>query len=121
DGRPEPDPTLTALQAYLQCKAPWSVVVPYVQALRALVSHTPALGPRTNREFSRLLSTIKAATVLRHRNRKRDARGRLRATISDYRLAYVLLNPFWEATATGASKAIRQVVAAVKRMLRSSP
>ena len=79
------------------------------------------LGPRVNRDFSRLLSLNKSATILRHRRRARDARGRLKATIGgDYRLVYALLNKFYEATATGASEAIRKVVKTVATLRASS-
>jgi CHC2 zinc finger len=122
EGRPEPDPALIAFQGYLQAKAPWSVVVPFVQALQREVTRQPVLNPRINRDFSRIISYIKALAVLRHRHRTTDALGRIRATIGgDYRAAFVLLDPFYEATATGASMEVRQVVKAVTALRMADP
>jgi hypothetical protein len=115
-GRPEPNAALVAFQGYLQAKAPWRVVVPFVQALAKMLGNDPTLGPRVNRDFARIASLIKTVAVLRHRDRARDHRGRLVATIEgDYRMVYALLKPFYEATATGASKKIRAAVDVVMK------
>lgn len=119
-GRPEPDPALVAFQSYLQAKAPWSVVVPYVHALRILISRTVGLSSRMNRYFSRILALIKSVAILRHRHRRKDGRGRLKATINDYKIVYGLLDGLDEGTATGAAQAIREVVEAVAKV-RQSP
>lgn len=121
EGRPEPDAALVAFQGYLQVKAPWRVVVPFALALQRELARSPALSPRTNRDLSRLLSLIKSVTVLRHRHRERDERGRLRATVKDYRTVYRLLKPFYEATATGASAETRKAVQVVKALRADSP
>ena len=75
-------PALVAFQGYLQKKAPWRVSVPFVKALSEEI---PAVAPRVLRDFSKLLSLVKAVAILRHRHRKVDAEGRLVATIEKVR------------------------------------
>lgn len=41
EGRPEPDVALVAFQGYLQAKAPWSVVVPFADALQSELPSLP--------------------------------------------------------------------------------
>lgn len=60
-----------------------------------------------------------AVTVLRQAHRKRDAKGRLIATIEDYATVYELVGPMFEATLTGATKELRATVQAVEEMLRA--
>ncbi len=112
DGASEPNADLIAYQAYLQSMAPWDVVVPFARELSEAIGRS-ASAPRILRDFQRLLSLVKAVTVLRHPHRARDAKGRLVADIDDYRAVFDLMGDMYEASSTGASKAVRAVVGAV--------
>lgn len=117
-GSREPDPALIAYQAYLQSCVPWDVVVPFADALARRVGASPAAS-RVLRDFARLLSLIKAVTVIRHTSRTRDREGRLIAEHADYATVYDLLNEVYVASASGASDKIREAVAAVAELKRS--
>jgi hypothetical protein len=111
DDPPAPNEGLVDLQRYLGSLAPIDVVVPFADVLQTSLG-LQASGPRVLRDFPRLLSLIKAAAIVRIARRTRDARGRLIATIEDYRAVYRLVADAYEASA-GASKRIRDAVAAV--------
>lgn len=113
-GVTDPDPALIAYQAYLQALAPWDVVVPFAKELAEGIA--PAARPRILRDFQRLLSLIKAVAVLRHKHRKKDERGRLIATIEDYRYIHDLVREMYAATVTGASANVRRAVEAVAKL-----
>jgi hypothetical protein len=115
NGPEEPDPALLAFQEYLQAHAPWQVVVPYANELAEAIGKSYA-APRILRDFQRLLSLIKAATILRHKHRQRDVRGRLIATLDDYRTVFDLVGDMYEGSATGASKGVREFVRAVAEL-----
>jgi hypothetical protein len=115
-GLPSPDPALIAFQSYLQTKAPWRVVVPFVELLSTRIGQVTT-APRINRDFSRLLSLIKAVAIIRHQQRKLDEEGRIIAQLDDYRVIYELVGKMYEATVSGASEDIRQVVQAVADLL----
>ncbi|MBW1930970.1 MAG: HTH domain-containing protein [Deltaproteobacteria bacterium] len=108
--------SLIAYQAYLQAQAPWEVVVPFVEPLSELIA-ARATAPRILRDFARLLSLVKSVTILRHVHRDRDEKGRLIAAIDDYKAVFELVACMYETTLTGASDAIRELVAEVVRML----
>lgn len=114
DDPPPPDEALVAFQRYLGSLAPIDVVVPFVPALQAFLGTQPG-GPRVLRDFPRLLSLIKAVTVLRIAHRNADRRGRLEADIDDYRVVHDLLAESFEASA-GASARIRDAVVAVAEL-----
>jgi hypothetical protein len=111
----EPDPALISYQAYLQALAPWDVLIPYAPALSLEIAKSIA-SPRLLRDFNRLLSLIKAVTVLRHRQRRRDGKGRLIAEIEDYATVYELVKSMYEATVTGATERVRDLVEAVGKL-----
>jgi hypothetical protein len=114
-GRPEPDTSLIAYQAYLQAQVPWQVVVPFVHELSEAIAH--AIAPaRILRDFSRLLSLIKTVCVLRHAHRQRDDRHRLIAEVDDYAAVYDLVQNMYETSVAGASTQIRQAVAKVTEL-----
>lgn len=113
DGVAPPEETLIAYQELLQELAPWHVVVPFARALALALGADIVLQPRLSRDHARILSFIKAVTVLRHVRRTRDATGRLVATLDDYAAAYRVLNPVYAATATGVNEGVRRVVEAV--------
>ena len=114
-GVPEPNESLVAFQGYLQTLAPWDVVVPFADLLSEAIGRSIA-APRILRDYQRLLSMVKAVTVIRHAHRKRDDRGRLIATVDDYGAVYDLVGEMYEGTATGASSKVRKVVEAVAKL-----
>ena len=116
DGAAAPDPALLAFQSYLQGLAPIEVVVPFARVLSDHIGRQPA-APRVLRDFARLLSLIKAVSVLRLRHRGRDTRGRLVATVEDYTTVYGLVADVYEASVTGAGNKIRETVAVVAGLL----
>jgi chromosome segregation and condensation protein ScpB len=69
--------------------------------------------PRVTRDFSKLLSLIKAVAIRRHVHRQRDGSGRLVATIDDYATVYELVASTYAASASGAGEKVREVVEAV--------
>jgi len=111
-GVKDPDPTLVAFQAYLQACAPFDVVVPFAFNLSNAIGQAAA-APRITRDYTRLLSLIKAVTVLRHHKRG-TVNGRLVAEIEDYAAVYDLVRDMYEGTVTGVSGALREVVLAVE-------
>uniref|UniRef100_A0A7C3SJ23 DUF3631 domain-containing protein n=1 Tax=Desulfobacca acetoxidans TaxID=60893 RepID=A0A7C3SJ23_9BACT len=110
-----PDGGLIAYQGYLQLLAPWEVRVPFVRELAREIGKQ-ATVPRILRDFARLLSLIKAVAVIRHKHRSKDGRGRVLASLEDYRLVYELVGQMYETTITGASQSIRDVVQAVEKL-----
>jgi hypothetical protein len=113
----DPDPALVAFQAYLQACAPFDVVVPFASDLSEAIGQAAA-APRITRDYTRLLSLIKAVAVLRHHKRG-TANGRLVAEIEDYAVVYDLVKDMYEGTVTGVSSALREVVLAVEGLQNS--
>jgi hypothetical protein len=116
DASPPPD-ALVAYQSYLQALAPWSVTVPFAAELAEATGRTP-VPPRILRDFARLLSLIKASTVLRHQHRRRDAQQRLVAEVADYATVYGLVRDVYAASVTGAGRGVREVVSAVEALVQ---
>jgi hypothetical protein len=104
--------TLVAFQAYLQSLAPWDVDVPFARDLAVEVGRN-ANNPRLQRDFSRLLAFTQSVAILRHVHRRRDDKGRLVATLDDYRTVRELVGPMYETAVSGATESVRKVVAAV--------
>ena len=119
DGAVEASTGLIAFQAYLQAAAPWDVTVPFARRLGELIGETH-LATRVLRDFQRLLSLVKAVTILRHGQRQRDAKGRLVATVEDYEAVKDLVNHLYAATVSGGSLAIRDTVAAVVALVATT-
>jgi hypothetical protein len=112
-GARPPDEALIAFQAYLQTRAPWQVVVPFVDRLAAAIAKSAA-APRILRDFSRLLALVKSVAVLRHRWRQVDESGRLVAEIPDYETIRQLCDGlFADSVTEGASARVKDAVAAV--------
>jgi hypothetical protein len=111
-GAPEPNQAVLAFNAYLQAQASWDVLVPDADVLARLIG-VSAAAPRINRDFSRLLSLIKAVALLRHQHRRRTQTGRIVATLDDYVTVYDLVAEMYEAAVTGASRAVRATVEGV--------
>jgi hypothetical protein len=116
-GAEEPSEELLAFQSYLQALAPWDVVVPFADQLAKKISH---VNSRINRDFARLLSLVKAVSIMRHRHRHTDKGGRLIAAVADYKFVYDLVKKHYAAAVSGASEGVREVVAAVAALRESS-
>jgi hypothetical protein len=112
DGTPTLPPELIALQAYLQARAPIDVLVPFARRLADEIGRRSA-EPRFTRDFLKLLSLVKAVTILRGPQRETDASGRLVATLHDYETVYGLAGEMYEATTRGATPEVRAVITAV--------
>jgi len=117
-GRGKPDESLIAFQALIQAKAPWSVIVPFAPRLAELIADRPS-APRILRDYQRILSLIKSATVIRHQHRQTDEAGSLVALIEDYKTVYDLIGEMYESTA-GVSPDVRESVEAVKTLQEAS-
>jgi hypothetical protein len=113
--RPDID-ALVAFQALIGSRAPWDVVVPFAETLAEHVGRNP-LSPRITRDFARLLALVKAAAVLRHRQRATDATGRIVAELADYEAVRVLVADIYAGAQSGASARIRATVEAVAGIL----
>jgi len=103
---------LVAYQELLGARAPWDVVVPFVDLLAEAIGRNP-LAPRITRDFARLVALIKAAAVLRHRQRTVDAQGRVVAELADYEAVRALVADLYAGSQSGASARIRATVEAV--------
>ena len=114
DGELVPSPGLIAAQEYLQLLAPWRVEVPYAQWLAANIGYVD--NPRILRDFSKLLSLIKANAILHHRHREVRPDGQVVATPEDYHVVHALVSGIYESSASGASRNVREVVQAVEDM-----
>jgi len=115
-GIANPDPALTAFQAYLQALAPWEVVVPFADRLSRAIGRS-STAPRILRDYARLLSLVKSVAVLRHQHRQRDPVGRLIADLADYRTVFGLVNEMYAGSISGADQRIRAAVEAVSALL----
>ncbi len=115
DGAAEPNDALIAFQAFLQTLTPWDVVVPFARELSRAIAAS-ANATRILRDYQRLLSLIKAVTILRHHRREQNDTGRWVATIEDYAAVYDLIGPMFEATVSGKTETIRRVVTAVTEL-----
>lgn len=118
-GTNTPAADLIAFQAYLQSLAPIDVIVPYAFQLAELIAKT-LIAPRILRDFAKLVSLIKAVTVIRHAHRNVDVTGRLIAEVDDYRTVHGWVSKMYETTTTGASENVRKVVKAVAELYENS-
>ncbi len=109
------DGALVAFQGYLQLKAPLNVIVPFAGELARAMSKT-ASAPRILRDFARLLSLVKAVALIRHYRRQTDEQGRIIATIEDYETVKALVGDMYIDSSTGASRAVRALVEAVRTL-----
>jgi hypothetical protein len=120
DADDEEEPNLAPwldFQRLLEFEAPYEVTVPFGAPLygayeKRLPANPNALQLRMRRDISGLISAIKTSAVLHKAQREKDAKGRIIATVDDYRHAY-------EAFDEGVSslygvKTRREVVAVVK-------
>jgi len=115
DGASPVDEGLVSFQRYLQTLAPITVVVPFAPALAFLFGTVPA-GPRVLRDYSRVLSLVKAVAICRITHRERDDRGRIVATIDDYRAVYEVADEFLAGSSDTVGEPVREVVAALRAL-----
>jgi hypothetical protein len=106
------DDALIDFQAYLQALAPWDVVVPFAPQLAEAIGQS-TMATRVLRDFQRLLSLIKAVTILRHQHRARDSQGRWVSTLDDYQMVYDLVGNVYQASVTGVSEGVTSLVTKV--------
>jgi hypothetical protein len=108
--------SLVEYQEYLQYHGPWDAIVPFAGRIVEGIIYK-GMDPRIQRDFQRILSLIKAVTVLRHQQRQRDANGRWVATLEDYSYVREVLNDTYSATANdGITRDVRMVVKAVAKL-----
>ncbi len=112
-GTPAPDAALLAFQEYLQALAPWDVVVPFADEIAEHLASQP-VETRVARDFARLLSLVKAVTVLRDAHRQRGrSRSLRRRPERTTRQVFQLVAELDKASNSGAGRKVREVVRAV--------
>lgn len=112
----EPDESLLAYQSLLQALVPWDVTVPFAEGLAKAIGKSP-LASRITRDFARLISLIKVVALIRHPLRSRDEKGRIVATLEDYRVIYDLVWEVYRTSSSGASEGVREAVRAVSELM----
>jgi hypothetical protein len=99
-----------ALQSWL-AGGPRDVSVPFARFLADLV---PPTAVRLRRDFRALLNLVRAHALLHQETRKRDATGRIIATLDDYKVARDLVADLLaEGVEATVPEAVRQTVEAV--------
>jgi hypothetical protein len=116
----DPPGALVAYQKYLQDKAPWDVLVPFLAHIRDGLPRKK-VATRVLRDFQQTISFIQSVTIARHFLRQTDSDGRLIADIDDYDTTYELLNPMFIETVSGVTESVTNVVAAVAALKGSDP
>ncbi|MGE0135110.1 MAG: toprim domain-containing protein [Dehalococcoidia bacterium] len=98
-------------QRWIELAGDHEVTVPFGHHLAELVPHDHV---RMRRDFRQLLTAIQAVGLLFQRQRERDARGRIVATLEDYAHARrYLLDAFTTAATDGVTPQVRETVEAV--------
>ncbi|MGN7802949.1 hypothetical protein ACTJKE_09460 [Ensifer sp. 22521] len=102
-----------ALQTWLASGA-CEVIVPYADALARLV---PPVAVRLRRDFSTLLSLIKAHALLHAATRIKDNHGRIVATIVDYEAVRVLVvDIIAQGVGATVKPHVKEIISAVKQL-----
>jgi hypothetical protein len=119
DDEDDPDPVdvsqFVAAQQWIGTQGPVRVVIPFGKVLSTLV---PTNVVRARRDRTQLSIYIKASAAFHMRQRKRDARGRIIATIDeDYAVVYTHLKESYEEASGGLTRAQREAVQAVEDLL----
>ena len=100
--------TFIAAQKWIAQSGNHAVVIPFVDAL---LPHLHKGSVTILRSFPMLLSAIKACAMLHQRQRERDDRGRIIATLDDYEMVAPLLDDCFKLLASGGlTPAVRRVV-----------
>ncbi len=90
------------------------VFIPYAKGIVDLLN---TIAVRLRRDFSKFISLIKAHALIHQLNRDRDKKGRIVATIDDYRVVYELVNDLiGYGIEASVPKNIRDVVKAVEKL-----
>lgn len=102
-----------ALQTWLASGA-CEVIVPYAEVLAKLV---PPVAVRLRRDFSTLLSLIKAHALLHSATRIKDEKGRIVATIDDYEAVRALVvDIIAQGVGVTVKEHVREIVSTVKQL-----
>jgi hypothetical protein len=105
--------TWQALQTWLTA-GEHKVVIPYATALADMV---PPVAVRLRRDFSGVLSLIKANALLHRASRERDKLGRIIASLGDYAVVRELASEFIsENVGLLVGKTVREAVEAVEEL-----
>jgi hypothetical protein len=111
---PEPRPEFLSFQKYLQARAPFDVVFPFVHAFNDLIERLrKEIDPRILRDAARIRSLVCSIALLRHARRKIDDHGRIIAEIADYESACKLIDETGMYRNIGVPSRLRQIVEAV--------
>jgi len=107
-----------ALQAWL-AGANHEVVIPYA---KRLVEMIPPVAVRLRRDITAILHLIMSHAILHQASRKQDDRGRIIATLEDYRAVRDIVGPIMsQALQVTASNTMRQTVEAVREANKRAP
>jgi hypothetical protein len=102
-----------ALQTWLEGQNN-TVYIPYSKQLAGLI---PPVAVRLRRDFMAVLQLIRAHAVLHQAQRKRDAKGRIIASLDDYAVVRELVAELVaEGVDATVSDTVRETVAAVKKL-----
>ena len=102
-----------ALQVVLESIDP-RVTIPFAPALAA---KTRGVAVRLRRDFTTMISLVKAHALLHHATRERDAKGRIVATLGDYEAVRLLVEEFiGEGVGASVSDRIKETVFAVEAL-----
>ena len=100
-------------------QGPTEVHIPYAERLS---EHIPPVATRLRRDFTLLLTMIKAHVLLHQDNRDRDDQGRLLATVEDFATIRELVGPYMaEGLEATVSPTIRETVEAVTALKSDNP
>jgi hypothetical protein len=103
-----------ALQIYLE-GAEHRVTIPYAEVLAEKMGD---VAVRLRRDFSVILSLIKAHAILHQATRERDAQGRIIATLADYaRVRGLVSGLIAESVEATVPKTVRETVEAVENVI----
>lgn len=100
-----------ALQSWLELAGVRDVTIPYAHDLAAKADPRAV---RLRRDFGAILALIRAHAILHQATRDRDARGRIVATLGDYRAVYdLIIDIVSQGVQATVSPALRETVKAV--------
>jgi hypothetical protein len=106
-----------ALQEWIGARDQVEVVVPYAARLAELI---PPVATRLRRDFTTLLTLIRAHALLHQETRERDEQGRIIATVEDYEIVRDLIaDVFAQELGVAVSDEITEVVDAVRDLLEA--
>jgi hypothetical protein len=104
-----------AAQQWLTQTGPWQVVVPFAAILADLL---PNHEVRVRRDFTQLLTLVRAHALLHQHYRVRDDAKRVVADLADYDAVATIVGPVFQATlSAGLTKEVRATVQAVQALV----